>query len=35
MSDAVVDLIFWIVVFVVLFLGLRWLQKRKKDQDGD
>jgi len=24
------DLIFWIVVFVGLFLGFRWLQRRGK-----
>ncbi len=27
------DLIFWIVLFVVFFLGFRWLQGRKKDRD--
>ena len=25
------DLIFWIVVLVVLFVGFRWLQGRGKD----
>jgi len=30
------ELLFWIVVFVVFFYGFRWLQKRKKDKDqGD
>ena len=29
------DLIFWIVVLVVLFVGFRWLQNRKKDDSED
>ncbi len=29
MSDALLDLIFWIVIFVVFFFGFRWLQKRR------
>jgi hypothetical protein len=29
-SDALLDLIFWIVIFVVFFFGFRWLQKRRK-----
>ncbi len=33
MSDAVVDLLFWIVVMVGLFFGLRYLQKRRKGPD--
>jgi hypothetical protein len=28
-SEALGDLIFWTVVFVVFFFGFRWLQKRK------
>jgi hypothetical protein len=28
-GEALGDLIFWIVVFVVFFFGFRWLQKRK------
>jgi hypothetical protein len=28
-SDALLDLIFWIVIFVVFFFGFRWLQKRR------
>jgi hypothetical protein len=28
-SDALTDLIFWIVIFVVFFFGFRWLQKRR------
>jgi hypothetical protein len=28
-SDALIDLIFWIVIFVVFFFGFRWLQNRK------
>ena len=27
------DLIFWTVLFVVFFLGFRWLQKRGKGRD--
>ena len=33
MSTALIDLLFWIVVFVVLFFGVRWLQKRRRDKD--
>ena len=33
MSNATWDLLFWIVVFVVLGVGLRWLQKRRQDKD--
>ena len=34
MPSALVDLLFWIAVFVVLFFVLRFLQKRKgKDRD--
>ena len=29
MNEALSDLIFWTVIFVVFFLGFRWLQKRK------
>jgi hypothetical protein len=28
-SDALIDLIFWIVIFIVFFFGFRWLQNRK------
>jgi hypothetical protein len=28
-NEALSDLIFWTVIFVVFFLGFRWLQKRK------
>lgn len=27
------DLIFWIVIFIVFFLGFRWLQNRRKDKE--
>jgi hypothetical protein len=27
------DLIFWTVLFVVFFVGFRWLQKRKGPKD--
>ncbi|MEJ6392073.1 hypothetical protein V8J82_02335 [Gymnodinialimonas sp. 2305UL16-5] len=30
MSDAFLDLMFWIVVMVGLFIALRYLQKRRK-----
>ncbi len=33
MSEANLELLFWILVFVVLFFGLRWVQRRKKDKD--
>ncbi|MEM9577346.1 MAG: hypothetical protein AAF999_10075 [Pseudomonadota bacterium] len=32
MSEAFVELLFWIVVFLVLFFGFRKLQKRKEDR---
>lgn len=35
MSDATLDLIFWVVVLVGLFVLFRWLQKRKSDRDDD
>lgn len=34
MSEALTELLFWVVVFVVFFYGFRWLQKRKKTKDG-
>lgn len=33
MSEAFIELLFWIVVFVLFFFGFRWLQKRKKNKD--
>lgn len=33
MNTALLDLIFWIVIFAALFLGIRWLQKRNRDKD--
>lgn len=33
MSAGTIDLIFWIAVFVVLFFGFRWLQRRKRKDD--
>ena len=33
MNDATLDLIFWIVVMAVLFLVIRWAQKRRKDKE--
>jgi predicted secreted protein len=35
MSPAVIELLFWIVVFAVLFYGLRRLQKRRGARSGD
>lgn len=31
MSDALYELIFWIVVFIAFFFGFRWLQKRGRE----
>jgi hypothetical protein len=33
MSHALIDLLFWIGIFVIFFLGFRWLQGRKKGKD--
>jgi hypothetical protein len=33
MSDALVDLIFWIGIFAVFFFGFRWLQRRNRKDD--
>lgn len=33
MSNATVELLFWIGIFVVFFFGFRWLQNRRKDKD--
>lgn len=35
MSEATLELLFWIVVFLVFFYGFRWLQKRNKNKDDD
>lgn len=35
MSVALKDLIFWIVLFVVIFYGFKWLQKRNKKHGVD
>lgn len=35
MSQATVELLFWVVVFVVLFYGFRWLQRRKNKGDDE
>ncbi len=34
MSSWLIELIFWIVVFVVFFYGFKWLQNRKKRKDS-
>jgi hypothetical protein len=33
MSHALIDLLFWIAIFVVLFFAFRWLQGRRKGKD--
>jgi len=33
MPEYVVDLLFWIAVFVALFFIVRFVQNRKKDKD--
>jgi hypothetical protein len=33
MSDALIDLIFWIAIFAVFFFGFRWLQRRNRKDD--
>lgn len=35
MPDYIVDLLFWIGVFVALFFLLRFVQKRKQDKEDD
>jgi len=35
MSDALLELLFWIVVFLAFFYGFRWLQRRKKDREDE
>lgn len=30
MNEALIELIFWIVVFIAFFYGFKWLQNRKK-----
>jgi len=35
MSEAFIELLFWIVIFIAFFFGFRWLQNRKKRKDGD
>jgi hypothetical protein len=33
MPDAIIDLLFWIAIFVGLFFGLRWMKaRRNKDK---
>jgi len=33
MPDYVIDLLFWIAVFVALFFVIRFIQARKKDKE--
>ncbi len=33
MPDYLIDLLSWSAFFVVFFVGLRWVQKRRKDRD--
>lgn len=35
MSEAFVELLFWIVVFVVFFFGFKRLQNRKKERQAN
>ncbi len=35
MSEALLELIFWVIVFVVFFYGFKWLQGRKKAKEGE
>ncbi|MFK7762027.1 MAG: hypothetical protein AB8B62_02100 [Roseobacter sp.] len=35
MSEAFVELLFWIVVFVVFFFGFKRLQNRKKERQAE
>jgi hypothetical protein len=35
MSAAIIDLVFWIIVFVVFLYGFKWLQNRKKQKDAE
>ncbi|MEO9648608.1 MAG: hypothetical protein ABJ360_21020 [Roseobacter sp.] len=35
MGEAFVELLFWVVIFVGLFFGVKKLQQRKKDRDND
>lgn len=34
MSEALIELLFWIVVFVALFFGIKKLQNRKKAREA-
>lgn len=31
----IVDILFWTVIFAVFYAGFKWLQKRKRDREGD
>jgi len=33
MSDALIDLVFWVAIFAVFFFGFRWLQRRNRKDD--
>lgn len=35
MNEALLDLLFWIVVLIVLFFGLRYLQGRRNRKDDE
>jgi hypothetical protein len=35
MSDALIDLLFWVVVFTAMLFGFRWWQRRGRGKDGD
>jgi len=35
MSEAFIELLFWIVIFGIFFFGFRWLQGRKKHKNAE
>lgn len=35
MSEAFIELLFWMVIFVVFFFGFKWLQNRKKRKEAE
>lgn len=35
MSEVLLDLLFWIVIFVVFIYGFKWLQRRRQNTKQD
>lgn len=35
MSEAFIELIFWVVIFIVFFFGFKRLQNRKKNKNAE